>query len=287
MSETTAAPVSSASPTPVPATEAFKATESVESNPSNTPKLKYKVKVDGNELEVEENDLVANYQKGVSADKRFKEAAELKKQLEMFVDNVKSNPEFLLKELGINPYEFYQNKLLEHLEREHSESQLTPDQKELRELKAWKDRFEKEQKDFKERRNQEEQAHEEAKIIESLDVEIAASFAELGIKRPTAEMVADLAEQMLAEYKTTKQRLPAKDAIERSKTSFQKRLNSWTNESPERILELIPEQYLERIAQAYLSKKTGAQIPSVKSNTPSTHTKQINSSIIDFFKKGY
>lgn len=265
---------------PAPAAESAGTENNVAENTSNTAETKkFRVKVDGSELEVPETELIANYQKGVSADKRFKEAAELKKQIEQFVGQVKENPELLLEQLGINPYEYYESRLLERIRAQQEEQQLSPEARELKELKKWRDDFEQSQK-------QQQLAQQEAIIAKSLDDEFAATFAEMGITKPTVEMVADVAEQMLAEYKASKQRLPVKDALTRSKNSFQNRLAAWTNQNPEKLLELLPDNYAEKFVETYLAKKQGAKIPSVKTKTP-PKSEKLSSNLEQFFKRGY
>jgi hypothetical protein len=265
---------------PAPAAESVVTENNVAETPSTTAETKkFRVKVDGSELEVPETELISNYQKGVSADKRFKEAAELKKQIEQFVGQVKENPELLLEQLGINPYEYYESRLLERIRAQQEEQQLSPEAKELKELKKWRDDFESSQK-------QQQLAQQEAIIAKSLDDEFAATFAEMGITKPTVEMIADVAEQMLAEYKASKQRLPVKDALTRSKNSFQNRLAAWTEQNPEKFLELLPEKYAEKFVETYLAKKQGAKIPSLKTKTP-PKSEKVSSNLEQFFKRGY
>ena len=72
-----------------------------ESAPS---KKKYQTIIDGQaeEVELSDEDIVKAYQKGKSADKRFQEAAQMKKQLESFVMESRNNPLMLLQELGVD-----------------------------------------------------------------------------------------------------------------------------------------------------------------------------------------
>ena len=201
------------------------------------------------------------------------------KQVEQFVGQVKENPELLLEQLGINPYEYYESRLLERIRAQQEEQQLSPEARELKELKKWRDDFESSQK-------QQQLAQQEAIIAKSLDDEFAATFAEMGITKPTVEMVADVAEQMLAEYKASKQRLPVKDALTRSKNSFQNRLAAWTEQNPEKFLELLPEKYAEKFVETYMAKKQGAKIPSLKTKTP-PKSEKVSSNLEQFFKRGY
>lgn len=53
---------------------------------------KIKVKVDGNESEIEEAELVARYQKNSSAEKKFQEASKQMKQTESFMKQLREDP---------------------------------------------------------------------------------------------------------------------------------------------------------------------------------------------------
>lgn len=104
----------------------------------------YKVKIDGEEKEVPLEDLIANYQKGTAAYKKFEEAAKLKKEADerMKMDQellrlLKEDPRALLMhpEVGHSREDIRklaEGFLVEELELE----QMTPEQRELKELRA-------------------------------------------------------------------------------------------------------------------------------------------------------
>lgn len=243
---------------------------------------KRKFKID--ECEIDEDELIASYK---SNKKVTQDYDDYRSRANKFFEAVAENPDILFKELGKNSREFYQSKLLEYLEQEAEENELTPEQKELRELKKWKESFEKETKEKKDFEEKQKNALEEARIIEELDSQIAECFTSAGIKNPTVEMVADLAEQMLAEYKHSNKSLHASEALKRAKTSFGRRLESYTNSNPEALLELLPQQYLEKIAEAYLGKKSGVKVPGINAMPASIKSPKdkISKSLEDFFSK--
>lgn len=250
------------------------------------PEIKrYKVKVDGVESEVDESELVNSYQKGRSADKKFQEAADLRKQLEAFVENVRSNPNELLQQLGHNPKEWAKQLLLAEIENEANEAD--PNLKRVAELEKKLSALEKTEKEKRDAEAANQSKIEEAAIVERIDTEIAHAFKEMGVTKPTAELVADVAEQMLAQYKLDKQPLDSKKALSRAKDSFINRVKSHTNGAPEALLEMLPPEYLDKIAEAYLSKRKPKEVPSLKSYTPAVESKEkeTNKSLNDFFKR--
>lgn len=114
--------------------------------PAEAPR-KFKVKVDGQELEVSEEDLLRGYQTREAADKRFKEGAQARKEAEAYRAEVNSVLELMQKDprgfaekakgLGINPAEFAEAILRPIVEEEiaaEEEKQMSPEQLKQREM---------------------------------------------------------------------------------------------------------------------------------------------------------
>jgi len=260
--------------------------EPVEKQETAPEPKRYKVKVDGVESEVNEDELVNSYQKGRSADKKFQEAADLRKQLEAFVDNVRENPNELLTQLGHNPKEWARKLLLAEIEDEANAND--PNLRRVAELEKKLNALEDGDKKKKVAEAEAQAKYEEEAIVNKIDTEIAEAFREMGITKPTAELVADVAEQMLAQYKLDKKPLNSKEALARAKTSFSNRMKSHTNGAPEALLELLPPEYLDKIAEVYLAKRSPKHVPSLKSSTPATpesKEKDTKNSLNDFFKR--
>ncbi|WP_186648990.1 hypothetical protein [Fluviispira vulneris] len=236
------------------------------------------------DAEISEDDLIAAYKSHKNVANEY---GSYKAKAHEFLSAISENPELLLRELGHNPRDFYQSKLLEHLESEAAEAELTPEQRELRELKKWKDSIESEITNSKKVEEQKRAELEEQRIVEEIDTQIEECFRSAGITKPTIEMVADLAEQMLAEYKHSQTSIKAPEALKRAKKSFGRRLESYTNASPDAILDLLPQQYLDKIAEAYLSKKSGARVPSVRANpaTAAAPQSKLTQSLQEFLSK--
>lgn len=149
MSDTnTAAPAAAPSTAPVDATDTSEETlaegdaaeeaEEAKAAPVASAKRKFSAKVNGRQQEVEldtgnDAEVLKYIQKAMAADEKFQEAASLRKNVEMLVNELKTNPRAVLShpELGLDIKKFAQDILNEELE----ELQKTPEQKELESLK--------------------------------------------------------------------------------------------------------------------------------------------------------
>lgn len=130
-----------------------------------TPAAKtFKVKVDGQEQEISEEELLKAYSKAAGADKRLKEAAEARKaadsekaKLDSLVKAAKSGDYAALRDAGMTEDEiealsinFLSAKQRAALEAERVKD-LSPEQREYEELKAWKAEQEKLAKETQEK----------------------------------------------------------------------------------------------------------------------------------------
>lgn len=94
---------------------------------------KYKLKVNGQEREVDEKTAMAWAQRGMAADEKFQQAAQKQKQIDRLVQLAKDDPDQLLAELtGKDPTEIYKSKLKERLEK----LSMDPRERELHEAKS-------------------------------------------------------------------------------------------------------------------------------------------------------
>lgn len=105
---------------------------------------KYKVKVDGEELEVDENELLTGYQTRKAADKKFREASMARKQAEEFVSLLKSDPIKLLSHPSIG--HDVRKLAEEYLVSQLQEEALSPEQRELKEAKRKLQEYEEQEK---------------------------------------------------------------------------------------------------------------------------------------------
>ena len=133
----TAAPKAPATPAPdpkappaVPAATAAGTPPAGGAAPAAPSEKKYKLKVDGKDIEVSEADLVRHAQTGMSAEERFTSASKMKKQAEDIIRLLKTDPWAVLKHpsLGHDPRKLAEDYLSEII----AEEKLSPEQREAK-----------------------------------------------------------------------------------------------------------------------------------------------------------
>lgn len=126
----------------------------------------YKVTVDGQEMEVDENELRRGYAHNKAAAKRMEEAANQRKEAEHVLQLFKSNPREAMKALGLDAKQFAEQVINHELQ----ESILTPEQKELRHYREQVAAYEKQQAELKAQQEQEsmqQQLTQQAELIQN------------------------------------------------------------------------------------------------------------------------
>lgn len=235
------------------------------------PSKRYKVKVDDTEEEVDEAELLSGYQKSKASAKRFEEAAQLRKEIEEFVGQIKQDPKALLKRLGHNvdsPDELIQalygksakDYAEELLMRELEESLLSPEEKELRSLRADKEARQREEES---RAEQQKQARVEAMRVqaaEEIQSEVIQAIQESGMQA-TPRLVYQIASQLLEELDNAEEgdnfvkpdaRKALGKAKARSRNEMMELLESVQDDDA--LLEMLPKSLIERVRKAELKK---------------------------------
>jgi hypothetical protein len=202
---------------------------------------KFKVKVDGEELEVPEEDLLRDYQTRKASDKRFQEAAAAKKEAAEMRAQVNSVLELMTKDprafaekakgLGLNPEEFAMAILQPIVEAEVQQArvkEMTPEQRERYDLEQKLAEYERrelerkqvEEKTAKERADAERQANV-SKLREQIGTTIleALKTTKLPQSPETAMDLANLLEESMqrgldVDAKTLAKDLEARRAAE-------------------------------------------------------------------------
>lgn len=145
MSEVNVSPTAAPSVNPSNPTGSGDSTQpqaSNESTDASTPILKkYKVKVEGKDHEVTEEELLKGYSHGRAASRAMQEGKQLRKQAEEFIGLLKDEGKLwdVLQKLGHDPRILSEKYLGQWLEDQH----MDPREKELRDakskIKAWED----------------------------------------------------------------------------------------------------------------------------------------------------
>lgn len=133
-----------------------------------------KTKVNGKEVQVDEDTLLRDYSKYAAADQRFKETAEMRRSIEAFYEALENDPESLLSDprLPINKQRLAQKWLREQIEAQLKEEEADPRDVKLSE-------YERELKKYKEAEERQKQEHEQReyqKVVDTRREAIATVF---------------------------------------------------------------------------------------------------------------
>lgn len=151
---------------------------------------KFRVKVDGQEMEVDEGELVSNYQLRKASDKKLNEAAQMRKQAEEFISLLRSDPIKVLNHpgLGVNFRELAENFLIEQLQEE----MMDPRDKELKAYKKRVEEIEAREREEKQRIEAEQMRAVREKYQEDYSRQITEALAQSGLPK-TQETVKRIA----------------------------------------------------------------------------------------------
>lgn len=244
----------------VPAVE--QTAQPVEPQAVQAEERKYKLKVNGREVELPEAEVIKRAQKAEAADERFRMASEKEKkaaELEAFAKAVESGDTTTLeKRLGKDKFrKMAEQYLIKYIEHE----QLSPEQKRVLELEQTLKEKEEAEKAAQAAKDAELREMYQQKAAEDIDLEMSETLKALG-KKPTPRLVARIAEYMLSTLETKGERMPAKRALERT-------LADMKADYAEYFADLPVEELKQMLSKQQLAALRRAEIDAVTSQAPS------------------
>lgn len=271
------------------------------SQQTKSPARKERIKIDGQELEVDIEELKRDYQKYKASDKRFQEAAELRKQaqterqmIEQLLERSAQGDLSWLK--GLVPEEtlhrWAESELLQHLEWQklpEAEKRAIEAERKAQALQA---ELEKINKNLE----HEKFTAAESQAYQELEAEVVHAIKNLGYDyKVTPELIRHMAEQMHGSLelsldgKTSPMpaHVAAKRAFERGKATTHEILRVLPVDE---ALKLIPPSLLEAYRERLVSEATG-QMPVRKPGSQESgevsryRPKVIRTSTEDFFSQ--
>lgn len=232
---------------------------------------RYKVKVDGQEIEVDQDELISGYRKNKAADKRFQEAAELAKQAKAITDAVeKGDVAFLEKKLGKQKTkELFEDYLIKDMEYQA----LSPAEKRALELEHENKSLKERQQAADKQRQEAEQSKFMEKAHQDLDQEVHEALGDLGVK-PTPRLALRVVDQMIAAMESGKETATAKDLSKRALESIHQDIAEYLPHlTPEQLIKLIPQKVRDALREYELNRVMGEK--SQRRNRSSDRPKQV------------
>lgn len=257
---------------------------------------RYKLKVNGKDVEKTIDELIRDAQKGISADEKFQKASELAKKNAQYEEIAKridsGDVSFLIDKLGHNKFrEFAENYLIDYLEYQ----QLPPEKREALEYRRQAEEY-KSKLDSREAQEKEQQmATVRSQAIQEIDAEIAEVLKTSG-KKPTPYFVARIAENMLAslQTKSVEPKMAAKSAYDKALSSIQADVSEYLSTmSADEARKVLPKNLLDALRKLDV-EAVRSQDPmrsrATTSKTENTQTRhkdgqKVRMSTDDFFKR--
>lgn len=232
------------------AQEASTPVDSKKSTPA--PKI-YKVKVDGQELEVSETDLLKDYQLKQASNKRMQEASQLKKEYNEIMGLFEKNPKEALKKIekSKNPKlrEAVEDYLLEYIKME----QMDPRERALMEKDAKLREYEEKERAREEEQRQAEQARLDSETEQRMSNEVVAALEKSNLPA-TAFTVQKVAFKMLAALENDMDMTvdEAVQSVEEDELGGYK--SALSKLEGERLLQILGDEVAEKIRKADLGR---------------------------------
>lgn len=208
---------------------------------------KYKVKVDGAELEVDEQELLRGYTHNKAANKAFQDGRKARQQAEEFLTMMRDPDklEEILEKLGHKPRELFEQRLVKQLEDE----MLSPQEKELREarkkLKAIDDMEKAQQKAIEDSRAEEMKQ----KFVKDYEEQFKDALSKTEVPA-TKHTVARMAKYISQSAKIGFKMTPIEAAQLVKEDIKQEQLSLIANADGELLLKLLGDETASKILQA-------------------------------------
>lgn len=248
-------------PEPVKAKPAAAPKEPKEEKPA--PKLR-KIKVGDTEETVDEDEVFRDVQKYKAADKKFREASELQKNLDHFMETLQKNPAAILDDprIPINRRELAEKWLLAEIEKEIADPRDLKVQEYEQQLEHYRSR---ERQEHEQRQAQEHEVRKESKRKELSETFTKALETTALGKSP--EVAAEAIRDMALYMRTARANGENPDPSEIAKAvegKYLKAMHSLVGAyDGEALLDFLGPELLKKVNKAHLAKHRSAQeVPS-------------------------
>lgn len=224
-----------------------------------TTPQRFKVPVDGEELEVDIDELKRGYSHSRAANKRMQEAAQIRKAEEARRQRAQSGDLDWLTELGVPEDKLLtwaEKKLLAQIEYE----QMPESEKARRKAEAEKERLQKQLDEMtaKQRREAENAILERA--YAEVDEEIGKALESFKGKK-TPRLIRRVAEAMYANLEKSQAPLPSTKALELATKSLHEDVQEYLNvASPQDVLKLFSKEQISALRRMFVDEAK-AQAP--------------------------
>jgi len=241
-----------------------------ELSPKEVQKLKKKLKVQGKEIEVDEDELVKRAQMGYSAEEKWQEAAKMRKQVEGFIGLLQKDPGAALEQLGFDVDALAEARIQQRIE----EMKKTPEQLELEKIRRENEQIKSEREKEKQEAQEREMTRMQEQFATQIESEINEAMDAPDFGLPNSPyFVKRIADVMIYGLKNNKD-ISAKRAAEIVRDEVKGELQQMYTMAPDELFEqMVGKDRLNKYRRGKIKPKSKA--PVTPPNIQSTGVKEM------------
>lgn len=253
-------------------------------------KKRYKVKISGEEREVDEDELVRNYQLAQASNQRFEQASKMYKEVQPLLSaKEKGDLDTLLDGVPDDARREWAEKYLgEWLKLQ----EMDPRERENLEYKKKLEQYEKQEQERKQKEETAREQHVRQQLAQharsEIENELADVLTDIPQEKRSPRLVARIAEEMLTHFQAGKGRLPAKTAYERARTNLEADVTDLLGGMDgEQLVTYLPKEVVNKVLKYHADKvKSQSPFGVRKASTPQQpRGKQNRMATDDYFAK--
>lgn len=221
---------------------------------------RYKLQVEGQEIEVDEKELISRAQKASGAEKKFEEAAKARRMMETLLAKLK-DPEGWWQVLAHPMIGHDPHKLAEELVwRKLQEEKLTPEEKQIRQAQEILKRDEQRKKMEEQRKAQQRMAEMQKEAGAKLSESIKGTLETAGLPKSawTVRMMAYFMHKGWTQYNV---RLQPADVVGMVKKQYQAMIGDFLGSYEGDIFEVLGEPVVEKIRTGLAGRPRNPENP--------------------------
>lgn len=227
-------------------------------------KKKWKLNVGGKDVEADEEELIKRAQMGYSADQKWQEASQMRKQMESFIQLLQTDPGEALTKLGMNVDDLAER----HIQRRIEEMQKSPEQLAKEKLEKELQSLKKEMEDKENKNRDEEIARMQQKFAVEIETDILSALEKDKEMPNSPYVVKRVADLMIIAMNKGNKNVTAKDVLPLVKKQINQELKEMYSIAPDDVFEaLVGKDRLTSYRKARVKRKPADQPPQPFSNT--------------------
>lgn len=212
---------------------------------------KYEVTVDGEKLLLTRDELMRGFQLGAASHKRFQEAAAARKEAEAALSKIKENPLEAFLEAG-GDQKAFRALVEDYLLKEIEYDKLSPEEKELNDLRRYKEEQEVLRQQEAQRKQEELRAQETHMLREQYTKQYTQALSDAGV--PASEKAIQFVAKAQLDAMEAGYEMPLDLAIQYYKEEQNNSINNYLSSLPaEQLVDVIGKERMKEIRRQELA----------------------------------